>query len=188
MANITSSIGSRIYMPSGYYIEDINISAPTLASQTYATATAEDIVSGKTAWVNGNLITGTRPSVIGNSKIRIYQATLISGTAVLEQVHYTTMPGLTGTRTTNLFMVQIANLDITPQYMIIDCTDSNHYSLSGYNGSHYMVFNHPQNNYTEFSCIWLPLSENPNIVFTKDLIKVGVLNRNATYTFKVFGY
>ena len=54
-----SYIGGGVLIPYGYYNDSITVTAPTLASQTYATATAADIRKGKTAWINGVLVTGT---------------------------------------------------------------------------------------------------------------------------------
>lgn len=51
--------GGSYVIPEGYHNGSGKVTANSLASQTSATATVADIISGKTAWVNGNLITGT---------------------------------------------------------------------------------------------------------------------------------
>lgn len=51
--------GGSYTIPAGYHNGSGNITANSLASQTSATATATDIASGKTAWVNGSKLTGT---------------------------------------------------------------------------------------------------------------------------------
>ena len=57
----TSSLncGGSYTIPAGYHNGSGKVTANSLASQTSATATAGNIQSGYTAWVNGNLITGT---------------------------------------------------------------------------------------------------------------------------------
>lgn len=52
--------GGSYTIPAGYHNGSGKITVNSLASQTSATATAADIISGKTAWVNGVLITGTK--------------------------------------------------------------------------------------------------------------------------------
>lgn len=51
--------GQSYTIPAGYHNGSGKIIANSLASQTQATATSSDIVTGKNAWVNGNLLTGT---------------------------------------------------------------------------------------------------------------------------------
>lgn len=51
--------GSEYRLPKGYYLENNVIVTASAASSTSATATADDIMLGKTAWVNGVKITGT---------------------------------------------------------------------------------------------------------------------------------
>ena len=57
----TSSLncGGSYTIPAGYHNGSGKVTANSLASQTSATAGASDIASGKTAWVNGGLITGS---------------------------------------------------------------------------------------------------------------------------------
>ena len=61
----TSSLncGASYTIPAGYHNGSGKITANTLASQTSATATAADILSDKTAYVNGSKITGTMKQV-----------------------------------------------------------------------------------------------------------------------------
>ena len=58
---VTSSLnaGGSYTIPAGYHNGSGKVTANSLASQTSATATASDILSGKTAWVNGTKLTGT---------------------------------------------------------------------------------------------------------------------------------
>ena len=58
---VTASLncGGSYTIPAGYHNGSGRITANSLASQTSANATAGNIISGKTAWVNGKKITGT---------------------------------------------------------------------------------------------------------------------------------
>lgn len=58
---VTQSLnaGGSYTIPAGYHNGQGKITANSLASQTSATAGADHILSGKTAWVNGTLVTGT---------------------------------------------------------------------------------------------------------------------------------
>lgn len=51
--------GSEYRLPKGYYLENNVIVTASTANSTSATATAADIMLGKTAWVNGVKVTGT---------------------------------------------------------------------------------------------------------------------------------
>ena len=68
MPNIGSAIsnlncGGKFIIQEGYHNGTGYVQANSLASQTEATATSEDIIAGKTAWVNGLLLTGIAESV-----------------------------------------------------------------------------------------------------------------------------
>ncbi|WP_249167336.1 hypothetical protein [Clostridium butyricum] len=74
MANngaVTSTLtaGTSYTIPAGYHNGSGKITANNLASQTNATATAPQILSGQTAYVNGNKITGNMPNLSSNSSI-----------------------------------------------------------------------------------------------------------------------
>ncbi|WP_421663672.1 phage tail protein [Lysinibacillus telephonicus] len=62
--SVTSTInaGNSYTIPEGYHNGSGKVTANSLASQTLADATAANILYGKTAWVNGQKITGTIPS------------------------------------------------------------------------------------------------------------------------------
>lgn len=51
--------GGSVTMAAGYYNKAVKVTANSLSSQTEANAIAGNILDGKTAWVNGNKITGT---------------------------------------------------------------------------------------------------------------------------------
>ena len=55
----TLNCGGSYTIPAGYHNGSGKVTANSLASQTSANATAGDILSGKTAWVNGSKLTGT---------------------------------------------------------------------------------------------------------------------------------
>ena len=55
--------GQSYTIPEGYHNGSGKVTANSLASQTQGTATANNISSGKTAWVNGQLITGNGTDV-----------------------------------------------------------------------------------------------------------------------------
>lgn len=56
--------GGSYTIPAGYHNGSGKITANSLASQTSANAVAANITRGKTAWVNGAKVTGTRPAPV----------------------------------------------------------------------------------------------------------------------------
>ena len=56
--NQSLSAGSSYTIPQGYHNGNGKVTANSLASQTLANAVAANLTSGKTAWVNGKLVTG----------------------------------------------------------------------------------------------------------------------------------
>ena len=65
----TLNCGGSYTIPAGYHNGSGVISANSLASQTSATATAAQILSGYTAWVNGSKLTGTAASMPAGMEI-----------------------------------------------------------------------------------------------------------------------
>ena len=55
----TLNAGGSYTIPEGYHNGSGKITASSLSSQTQANATASQILSGRTAWVNGSKVTGT---------------------------------------------------------------------------------------------------------------------------------
>ena len=51
--------GGSYTIPAGYHNGSGKVTANSLASQTSGTASASDILTGKTAWVNGSKVTGS---------------------------------------------------------------------------------------------------------------------------------
>ena len=57
--NASLNAGQSYTIPAGYHNGSGKVTANSLASQTQGTATADNISKGKTAWINGKLVTGT---------------------------------------------------------------------------------------------------------------------------------
>jgi len=60
--------GESFIIPEGYHNGNGKLTVRSLSSNTVATASANQILSGKTAWVNGEKITGTMLDATGTSK------------------------------------------------------------------------------------------------------------------------
>ena len=71
----TLNAGGSYTIPAGYHNGSGKVKANSLSSQTSATATASDIASGKTAWVNGSKVTGTYVSTSTNNIVKTKVAT-----------------------------------------------------------------------------------------------------------------
>ena len=71
---VSLDAGESYTIPKGYHNGSGTVTANSSASQTTATATAGDILSGKTAWVNGSKLTGTMANqgaiTAGNSIVK----------------------------------------------------------------------------------------------------------------------
>lgn len=63
----TLNAGGSYTVPAGYHNGSGSVTANSLASQTSATASAGHILSGQTAWVNGNRIIGNIASMGGQT-------------------------------------------------------------------------------------------------------------------------
>lgn len=66
--NRSLKCGESYTIEEGFHNGSGVISADSLASQTGANAAAGDILTGKTAWVNGIKLTGTLPTMAGGTK------------------------------------------------------------------------------------------------------------------------
>ena len=131
VSNISLPLGKSVVAPSGYYPESINISAPSLKSQTSGTATANDIWSGKTAWVNGSKLTGTRTDS-GTLTTKTFN-TKIVGRAVFQTWNHINL-----TRS----YIEVSNIGINPVFYYAYTTGSYTQGclLSGYNEGQLSIY------------------------------------------------
>lgn len=105
---VSSSLnaGASYTIPAGYHNGSGKVVANSLASQTSATATAPQILTGQTAWVNGSKLTGSMPNMTGIRNVA--NTTTRSDASLAVQVP----PGYysTGNWTNNYQVVPIATL------------------------------------------------------------------------------
>lgn len=80
-ANQSLNAGGAFTVKKGYHSQAFNVTANNLASQTSGTASAWQILSGQTAWVNGNKLTGT----MSVGSILSFSAAAYSTTQILLQ-------------------------------------------------------------------------------------------------------
>ena len=83
----TLNCGKSYVIPEGYHNGSGKITANSLASQTQATATANNLSNGVTAWVNGQKITGNGTDV-NNSYNNGYNVGRTSGVSIMSQYSY----------------------------------------------------------------------------------------------------
>ena len=79
LVEIALNAGESYRIPEGYHPGTGIVRANSLASQTNATASSIDIMEGKTAWVNGTLVTGT---------IRLDQANVSPSQVLVGRTYY----------------------------------------------------------------------------------------------------
>lgn len=76
--NKSINAGGSFLVKKGYHAQDFSVGANSLGSQTPGNASAGYMLSGQTAWVNGNKITGTIP----------YQNAEVAGTDQIWATNY----------------------------------------------------------------------------------------------------
>ena len=115
----TSSLnaGGSYTIPAGYHNGSGKVTANSLASQTSATATASDIASGKTAYVNGSKVTGTAVSQLGTGIGDVLASNTLTsvnsdwikadGTALVTKANYPTLYNQLGLTSNTIARVKI---------------------------------------------------------------------------------
>ena len=76
--------GATYKVPVGYNAEEYFITASGLTDQTEGTALAEDILVGKTAWVNGELVTGVMKNFTGIKEAEDFGSYTKNGVSYLQ--------------------------------------------------------------------------------------------------------
>lgn len=113
MPNIGSVViqldsGSNYTIPKGFHDGTGIVKAPTLSSSTEGTAEAADIYSGKTAWVNGEKVTGTMS----------LNGTVTPDKVIAGYTYYSTNPKQQLVGTMSTIAAQIVKLNAGEEYTI----------------------------------------------------------------------
>lgn len=154
-----------VLIPSGYYADQIKVIANTLASQTQATATINDIWTGKTAWVNGSKLTGTKTQ---------------SGELIYKK--FTAVSGGYGSRY-RLYRVEINNIGMNPIFFYCRKFDTHQGSFII---NDKFILTHATN--TSSSAVMYNLSYMDNdVTMNSSKIATYVGYPNTTYYLYVFG-
>ena len=155
----TLNTGESYTIPEGYHNGSGKVTVNSLASQTSATATANDLLSGKTAWVNGNKITGT---LIGSN----FEILLSSGTSYNVTNEYNGKKGIVIATCSSGSRDNAAQLKIT----LDGLTDYSNYTLvSNYYNKTYIY-------YGEFQEGTISVTESSPSGGTYNVAKITVLS------------
>ena len=191
--NIALNSGDSYTVPAGYHNGSGKITTKTLAEQTPGTATADNITEGKTAWVNGKLITGTGSNA--GKVVRKAISVMYSHDSISSKVNFVDIVGSLSMSHTAQYagkssQCSTASTGKTPLIKLIDLSDENNpmllyqitlsasYKYSGGYGCGYGVG----------ASINLK-DENGNIIATKGYPANNTTNQqNQTVMFTLFDY
>lgn len=158
--------GGSYTIPKGYHSGSGKVTAATLASQTSGTATANTILSGKTAYVNGNKVTGTIATK-SQSSTTITSATTFSAGYYPNSFTITPKAALTKTL---VWTNPSPNSSFTSQTIRL--------SKSISTGGEYLLIYYKDSisttNATRHSIVWAP------VTYSSAIDVKGSLNPNAT--------
>ncbi len=77
--------GGSYTIPAGYHNGSGKVTANSLAAQTNATAQAQNILAGQTAWITGNKVTGNAVCTSGVNLTELYSFSALAGTIDLSK-------------------------------------------------------------------------------------------------------
>ncbi|WP_419032417.1 hypothetical protein [Dysgonomonas gadei] len=206
----TLNAGGSYTIPEGYHNGNGKVTANSLASQTSATATAAQILSGKTAWVNGSKLTGIIANMAGQtitpsssqqtiscSGKYMTGNVIVSGVKIYKQINAVVKSSTTMTAFTNwdgssvrMYTVTYGALGFTPQMvMVVNVNSSGDAAiLATTNGGQIGVFwwDHGLEDHFGYA---VNLSENAGkCYYGSSGIKFPVGNYNTDYRIMAFGY
>ena len=138
--NSSLNCGQSYTIPAGYHNGSGKVTANSLASQTSATATSADILTGKTAWVNGQKLTGTGVNL--SQKLTI---PVLYGSSVRDANHHYAGGG--GIQLQNVKQISIENLVISGES---NWPTASYFRIEGKKG----------NTSTILDTIWGPVNRN----------------------------